>query len=61
MTFKETTYGPMIAVRARLEAEGRWDECRTALVEMMERRNVATDRRLDVQSEYVIVVGQKAA
>jgi SAM-dependent methyltransferase len=59
VAFKETTYGPMIAVRARLEAEGRWDECRGALVEMMERRNVATDGSLLVHAEYAIAVARK--
>jgi SAM-dependent methyltransferase len=59
VAFKETTYGPMIAVRARLEAEGRWDECRAALVEMMERRNVATDGSLLVHAEYAIAVARK--
>jgi SAM-dependent methyltransferase len=57
--FMETCYGPMVTARERLTAEGRWDDCRRELVEMMERRNEANDGRLLVQAEYLVVVGRK--
>jgi SAM-dependent methyltransferase len=60
-SFFETNYGPMVKARERLTQEGRWEECRSGLVEMMERRNTAGDGRLDVPAEYLLVVARKAA
>lgn len=57
--FFETNYGPMVKARERLTAEGRWDECRREIVEMMERRNVAIDGRLDVPGEYLLTIARK--
>jgi SAM-dependent methyltransferase len=57
--FFETNYGPMVKARERLTADGRWDDCRSEIVQMMERRNVATDGRLDVPSEYLVTVARK--
>ncbi len=59
VSFMETSYGPTIKARERLTAEGTWDACRRELVEMMERRNEATDGRLRVPAEYLIVLGRK--
>jgi SAM-dependent methyltransferase len=59
VAFMETTYGPMLSARARLEAEGAWADCRAALVAMMERRNEAADGRLLVPAEYALVVVRK--
>ncbi|HVV58770.1 MAG TPA: methyltransferase domain-containing protein [Gaiellaceae bacterium] len=59
MSFFETNYGPTLKARERLTAEGRWDECRAEIVEMIERRNVATDGTLDVPSEYLVVVARR--
>lgn len=58
-SFFETNYGPTLKARERLTAEGSWDACRAEIVEMMERRNVATDGSLDVPGEYLIVVARK--
>jgi SAM-dependent methyltransferase len=59
VSFFETNYGPMVKARERLTAEGRWDDCRGEIVEMMERRNVAADGSLDVPGEYLIAVVRK--
>ena len=58
-SFFETNYGPMVKARERLTAEGRWEDCRSEIVEMMERRNVAADGKLDVPGEYLLVVARK--
>jgi hypothetical protein len=47
----------MVKARERLTAEGRWEECRAEVVEMMERRNQATDGTLEVPGEYLLVIG----
>jgi SAM-dependent methyltransferase len=59
VAFMETSYGPTVKARERLTAEGRWDDCRRELVDMMERRNEATDGRLLVHAEYLVVLGWK--
>ena len=51
----------MVKARERLTAEGRWDECRREIVEMMERRNVAIDGRLDVPGEYLLTIARKCS
>lgn len=56
--FFETNYGPMVKARERLTAEGRWDDCRTEIIEMMKRRNLATDGSLDVPAEYLLIVAR---
>ena len=59
VSFFETSYGPTVKARERLTEEGTWDACRAEIVEMMERRNVATDGSLEVPSEYLLVVARK--
>lgn len=59
VSFFETNYGPMVKARERLTDEGRWDDCRAEIVEMIERRNVATDGSLDVPAEYLISVARR--
>lgn len=59
VSFFETNYGPTVKARERLTAEGRWDACRAEIVEMMERRNVATDGTLGVPSEYLVVLARR--
>jgi SAM-dependent methyltransferase len=61
VSFFETNYGPTVKARERLSGEGRWEECRAEIVEMMERRNEATDGTLYVPSEFLLVVGRVAA
>jgi SAM-dependent methyltransferase len=58
VSFMETCYGPMIKARERLTGEGSWDGCRSELVEMMERRNEATDGTLYVPAEYALIVAR---
>jgi ubiquinone/menaquinone biosynthesis C-methylase UbiE len=60
-SFFETNYGPTVKARERLTAEGRWDDCRAEIVEMMERRNVATDGSLEVPGEYLLVLARKGS
>jgi SAM-dependent methyltransferase len=60
MSLFETCYGPTLKARERLAAEGRWDDCRAELVEMMERRNVAGDGTLHVEGEYALVTVRKS-
>lgn len=59
VSFMETCYGPLLKARERLTAEGVWDECRQAIVDMMERRNESEDGRLLVPSEYLVVLARK--
>jgi SAM-dependent methyltransferase len=59
VAFFETRYGPTLKARARLTAEGRWQECRAELLAMAERRNEASDGSLAMNAEYLVVVGHK--
>jgi SAM-dependent methyltransferase len=59
VAFMETAYGPTVKARAKLTAEGRWDECRAEMVALAERRNEATDGSLLMQAEYLITVAHK--
>lgn len=61
VAFMETSYGPTIAARERLTADGRWAECRAEVVALMDRLNIATDGTLHVDAEYLIVIGHKRA
>jgi SAM-dependent methyltransferase len=57
--FMETCYGPMVKARARLTAEGRWEQCRAEILRMVARRNEAADGSLLMHAEYLVVVGRK--
>jgi SAM-dependent methyltransferase len=59
VSFMETNYGPMLKARERLSPEGRWEDCRQELVEMMERRDEAADGSLLVPAEYLLVIARK--
>lgn len=59
VAFFETNYGPTVKARERLTAEGRWDDCRAEIVEMLDRRNVASDGTLSVAGEYLAVVARR--
>lgn len=59
MHFFETNYGPMVKARERLTVDGRWEDCRAELVEMIERRNVATDGSLELPGEYLLVTARR--
>ena len=54
-TFFEQRYGPTIKAQEKLVPEGRWDECRTELRELFDRRNSATDGSCRIQAEYVAI------
>jgi SAM-dependent methyltransferase len=60
VVFFETLYGPTVKARERLEAEGRWAECRAELHALAERQNDATDGSLLMHAEYLVTVGRKA-
>ena len=60
VVFMETYYGPMVKARERLTSEGRWEECRSEILAMAERRNEATDGSLLMHAEYLVVVGRRA-
>jgi SAM-dependent methyltransferase len=60
VSFMETYYGPTLKARERLTAEGRWEDCRREIVELMDRRNESTEGRLLVPAEYLVVVGRAA-
>jgi SAM-dependent methyltransferase len=59
VSFFETNYGPTVKARERLTAEGQWDDCRAEIVDMLDRRNVATDGSFAVPSEYLAVVARR--
>ena len=56
--FLETTYGPTMAARQRLEPEGTWQDLRRALVALWESFNEASDG-MRVNAEYLLVLGRK--
>jgi SAM-dependent methyltransferase len=56
MTFFEENYGPTLQARARLAAEGRWDDCRSELRELYSSLNESTDGGLHIESEFVVAV-----
>jgi SAM-dependent methyltransferase len=59
VSFMETAYGPTVKARAKLSAEGRWNECRAEMLALAERSNEATDGSLHMEAEYLITVGHK--
>lgn len=59
VTRYETQFGPMVAAKAMLGE--RWPELRAALSEMAEQANAADDGTLQLESEYLVTVGQKPA
>jgi SAM-dependent methyltransferase len=61
VAFMETRYGPVLKARARLTADGAWEECRDEIVALAERHNEATDGSLLMLAEYLVVVGYKSA
>ena len=56
MTFFEERYGPTIKAKARLQGEGRWDDCRAELRALYEDMNLATDGSLHIDSEFLVSV-----
>ena len=59
VVFFETLYGPTLKARERLTSEGAWDDCRAEILDMVTRRNEATDGSLLVRAEYLIAVARK--
>ncbi len=59
--FMATEYGPLIAARELLTTQGRWDELRAALIALCEEGDAGRDGTFLVPSEYLVVVGEKAA
>jgi ubiquinone/menaquinone biosynthesis C-methylase UbiE len=60
VAFMETAYGPLLKARERLTGEGTWPECRAAILDMLERRNTATDGTLAFPAEYLLTVVRRA-
>jgi SAM-dependent methyltransferase len=58
MTFFEERYGPTLKAKARLTADGTWDDCRAELRSLYEQLNLATDGSLHIDSEYLVTVGR---
>ena len=56
--FLETTYGPTMAAKQRLEPEGTWQDLRRELVAPWESFNEAVDG-MRVSAEYLLVLGRK--
>ena len=59
VSFMETSYGPLLKARERLGAEGTWDDCRSEIVAMMERRNESPGGGLLVPAEYLLVLARR--
>jgi SAM-dependent methyltransferase len=59
VVFMETHYGPTLKARERLTAAGRWEQCRSEIVAMAERRNEATDGDLLMHAEYLVTVAHR--
>jgi SAM-dependent methyltransferase len=59
VAFMETHYGPVVKARERLTGEGRWEQCRRDILELVQRRNEATDGSLLMYSEYLVTVARK--
>lgn len=56
MTFFEENYGPTKRAKAKLQAEGRWDDLRADLRALYTELNVATDGSLHIDAEFFLVV-----
>ena len=50
--------GDLTEARERLQARGRWQQCRNEILAMVERRNEATDGSLRMYAEYFAIVGR---
>lgn len=57
--FMEDYYGPMVKVRERLTAEGRWEDCRREIIDLVNELNIATDGSLHFDAEYLVTIGRK--
>jgi hypothetical protein len=49
-----------LTARERLAVEGRWEDCRREIIDLMDHRNECTDGRLLVPAEYLGAVGRTA-
>ena len=58
MTFFEERYGPTIKAKARLSADGTWEQCRAELRALYEELNVATDGTLHIDSEFLVTIAR---
>jgi SAM-dependent methyltransferase len=54
-------FGPIVVLREKLEAEGRWDDLLADLKTMYEETNSATDGGVEFEGEYLITQGTKPA
>jgi SAM-dependent methyltransferase len=56
--YYETKFGPVIAARAFLEPDGRWEQTHEEFVALYA-RHAAPDGRIDVAAEYLVAFGRK--
>ena len=56
----EEFYGPTIKTKARLQADGTWDQCRAELIALYEDLNEADDGSCRIESEYLLAIARKA-
>jgi hypothetical protein len=59
--FMETNYGPLLTARAKLTADGRWDELREEIVTLTRSLDQGGGGELRVESEYLLTLGRVAA
>jgi SAM-dependent methyltransferase len=59
--FMETNYGPLLTARAKLAAEGRWDELREEIVALTMSLDRGGPDGLRVDSEYLLTLGRVAS
>lgn len=57
--FMEDYYGPLVKVRERLTAEGRWEDCRSEIIDLVNELNTATDGTLRFDAKYLVTIGRK--
>lgn len=59
--WSETNSGPLIALKQRLVAAGRWQEASAAVDAFLAGINQADDGTFHVEAGYLLAVGRKAA
>ncbi|MBJ7332089.1 MAG: methyltransferase domain-containing protein [Solirubrobacteraceae bacterium] len=61
MTFFEVNYGPTKRAKAKLQAEGRWDDLRADLRSLYTGLNQATDGSLHIEAEFLVATVKPGA
>ncbi|HVQ59658.1 MAG TPA: methyltransferase domain-containing protein [Solirubrobacterales bacterium] len=58
VSFMEAAYGPMLKAREKLAPEGRWQELRDELVEIVASLDIGEAGRFHIEAEYLIAVAR---